>query len=150
MYIRKALKEDAQELTRIAFAAKRYWNYPDEYYQVWKNELTISSPYILNNDVFLISDDEYIVGFYSVIAWKGETYLDHIFIDPRFLKQGIGSELINHLISVQQGKGVEKIYVLVDPNAAGFYDKVGAKFIKYVTSNIAGREIPLYLIEIDS
>ncbi|XER06083.1 hypothetical protein SRRS_15830 [Sporomusa rhizae] len=29
MYIRKALEDDAQAVTRIPFAAKRYWKYPD-------------------------------------------------------------------------------------------------------------------------
>ena len=80
---------------------------------------------------------------------KGDTYLDHIFIDTRFLKQGIGSNLMKHLIKMQREKGVGTINILVDPNAVGFYDKIGAEFIKYVPSNIAGREIPLYRIKLN-
>lgn len=150
MYIRKALEEDARELTRIAFAAKRYWNYPEEYYKVWEAELTITPAYISNNDVFLAVDGAgKIIGFYSVVEWRDNIYLDHIFIDTRFLKQGIGSNLMKHLIKMQQEKGVETINILVDPNAAGFYDKIRAEFIKYVQSNIAGREIPLYRIKLN-
>jgi maltose O-acetyltransferase len=121
MHIRKALAEDAQELTRIAFAAKSYWNYPEAYYKVWEAELTISPDYIRNNDVYLVSEDDGgIIGFYSVVEWKGDTYLDHNFIDPRFLKQGIGSNLMKHLIEMQREKGIRIINILVDPNAAGF------------------------------
>ena len=56
-HIRKALEEDGRELTRIAFAAKRYWNYPAEYYRIWEAELTVTPDYIRNNDVFLAADD---------------------------------------------------------------------------------------------
>lgn len=150
MHIRKALDVDSKELTRIAFAAKKHWDYPQEYYQVWENELTITPDYIEKNDVYLASDEGGKLGFYSVINWKEEIYLDHIFIDPRFLKQGIGSQLIRHLIENQEKKGVRQIKILVDPNAAGFYDKIGAKLVEYVPSNIEGRLIPLYLLEIDS
>lgn len=150
MYIRKALNADSPELTRIAFSAKRHWGYPEEYYQVWENELTITPYYVTANDVYVISDADAILGFYAVVAWKGEFYLDHIFIDPSFLKQGIGSRLIRHLMQSQREKGVTQLNVLVDPNAVGFYDKIGAKFIEYVPSNIAGRVIPLYSIPIDT
>lgn len=50
--VRKALPGDSQPLTRLSFVAKRYWNYPEEYFNIWKNELTISPDYIGKNIVF--------------------------------------------------------------------------------------------------
>lgn len=149
MHIRKAQDTDAQQLTRIAFSAKQHWGYPEEYYQIWENELTITPSYISGNDVYLASEGDNIRGFYSVIVWQGEPYLDHIFIDPSFLKRGIGSQLIQHLIQNQREKGIAQLKVLVDPNAVGFYNRMGAAFIEYVPSNIAGRVIPLYILHLD-
>ena len=150
MHIRKAQAIDARQLTQIAFAAKQHWGYPEEYYQIWENELTITPIYIRKNDVYLASEGDNIRGFYSVIVWQGETYLDHIFIDPGFLKRGIGSQLIRHLIQSQRKKGIAQLKVLVDPNAVGFYHRMGAEFVEYVPSNIAGRVIPLYILHIDN
>ena len=44
--IRRALPTDALFLTSISFGAKRYWNYPEEYYEIWHDELTITKDYI--------------------------------------------------------------------------------------------------------
>ncbi|WP_408631251.1 hypothetical protein [Methylomusa anaerophila] len=41
----------------------------------------------------------------------------------------MGSNLMKHLINTQRENGVRTINILVDPNAAGFYDKIGAEFI---------------------
>ena len=39
--IRRARREDAQTLTRISFDSKRYWGYPEPYFEHWAAELTI-------------------------------------------------------------------------------------------------------------
>ncbi len=41
----RAAYTDSNILTDIAFSAKRTWNYPEEYYKIWKNELTITELY---------------------------------------------------------------------------------------------------------
>jgi hypothetical protein len=42
-----------EALTKISFAAKGYWNYPEAYFEIWKDELTIGSDYVQENDVFV-------------------------------------------------------------------------------------------------
>jgi len=44
--IRKAKKADHLVITRIAFSSKQTWDYPAEYLETWKNELTITPEYI--------------------------------------------------------------------------------------------------------
>ncbi len=46
MIIRQAIPTDSKILTDISFAAKNYWNYPQEYFEIWKEELTITDEYI--------------------------------------------------------------------------------------------------------
>lgn len=147
MQIVRAAEADHTRLTEIAFAAKRFWHYPEEYYDIWRDELTITPEYIRRNDVFsALIDRSAIAGFYSVTFCEQETYLDHILIDPSYHKQGIGSALIKHVIRMQKEKGVTCIKAYVDPNASGFYDKIGAKQIGVFQSNIQGRVIPVYQI----
>lgn len=40
--IRRAIIAESGDLTSISFASKRYWNYPEEYFNVWEKELTIT------------------------------------------------------------------------------------------------------------
>ncbi|MDP3481580.1 MAG: hypothetical protein Q8R88_17590, partial [Desulfoprunum sp.] len=64
--IRSAQQDEAQLLTEISFAAKGYWNYPEEYYAIWKNELTITPEYIENNDILVYEHDGTAVGYYAI------------------------------------------------------------------------------------
>lgn len=50
--IRQAKPAESGDLTSISFASKRYWNYPEEYFEIWEKELTITPEYIDNNIVY--------------------------------------------------------------------------------------------------
>ena len=65
--IKKAKITDSNILTEIAFSAKRHWGYPDEYFHIWKDELTITKNYIYQNIVYKAQTDNLILGFYSII-----------------------------------------------------------------------------------
>jgi hypothetical protein len=47
-----ATPEDADALTRIAFAAKRYWGYPESWIQHWRDGLTITPEFVRNSRVY--------------------------------------------------------------------------------------------------
>lgn len=160
--IRKAYPEESAILTDISFSSKRYWNYPEEYFEVWKDELTITPEYILKNHVKLA---EYkgangkILGYYSIVKndndfWVGKVFvmkgywLEHIFIRPEFIGKGIGTQLIKDLIKTGKELEIEKVYIFSDPYAKGFYDKIGADYIKESPSSIDGRTVSLYELKI--
>ena len=72
--IREAKPEEHEELTEISFAAKRYWNYPQEYFDVWKDELTISGDYVKNNAVFAAEAGGSLAAYYSIVEVKREFF----------------------------------------------------------------------------
>jgi hypothetical protein len=43
MTIRQASQADCEILTEISVSSKNYWNYPKEYFEIWKDELTITA-----------------------------------------------------------------------------------------------------------
>jgi len=98
--INRANYTDSDILTEIAFLAKRHWNYPEEYYEIWKDELTITEKYIKQNIVYKAVYEDLIVGFYSIVENKSDFYsgeilvqkgfwLEHIFIRPDYHRFGI-------------------------------------------------------------
>lgn len=158
--IDKAQEIDCDILTEISFAAKRHWNYPDNYYDLWKNELTITKDYINQNIVYTTWHKDSILGFYSIVEIKsdfysGETFvkqgfwLEHIFIRPGYHKFGIGRLMINHAKMTSKAMGIDNLLIFVDPYAKGFYDKIGANYLYDSKSSIPGRLIPVYDLKVN-
>lgn len=146
---------DSDILTEIAFSAKRHWNYPEEYYQIWKDELTITEKYLDKNIVYKAILGGSIVGFYSIAENKADFYsgeilvqkgfwLEHIFIQPDYHGFGIGKRMINHAKNISQNSGIHNLLIFVDPFAKGFYDRIGAVFLYDSNSSIPDRLIPVY------
>ena len=153
--IRIALPTEASILTKIAFAAKHCWDYPESYFEIWKKELTITKEYITGNVVVVAHLGHQIVGFYSIVSViddfktgnvlvKRGFWLDHLFVKPEFQKKGIGRKLIEHALQYCTENWIDELRIFVDPNAAKFYEKLGALFVENTPSSIEGREIPVY------
>jgi maltose O-acetyltransferase len=159
--IRIALPGEAGILTEIAFAAKRTWQYPESYFEIWKDELTITKDYINSNIVFVAESDSQVVGFYSIVVIQNDFvsgnvmvkkgfWLEHLFIKPSFQKKGIGRMLLEHALNYCEENWIDDLKIFVDPHATGFYDKMGAKFLENSSSSIEGRKIPVYFFIINS
>lgn len=152
--IRPAAPGDEEALTEIAFSAKRYWGYPDAYFEVWRDELTITEPYIRNNTVFVSLLNRGITGFYSLVNIPSDRliggirvdkgwWLDHIFVVPERIRTGIGTLLVSHMKAICRTRGIERVLIFADPHSEGFYYKLGAEKIRDSKSSIPGRTIPV-------
>ena len=155
----RAQDYDCDILTEIAFASKRHWNYPNSYYDLWKDELTISMNYINHNIVYKAQFGDLILGFYSIVENKSDVdsveifvkkgfWLEHIFIKPDYHKIGIGSLMIEHAKQISKNIGISDLLIFVDPYAKGFYDKMGADYLYDSKSSIPGRLIPVYDLKV--
>jgi GNAT superfamily N-acetyltransferase len=154
--IRPAAVSNAAALTRVAKASKRYWNYPDAYYDIWEEELTITWEYIAKNTVFAVETvSGEVIAFYAVVKLDQDlrframvlekgVWLDHMFITPARIGQGLGRLMFTHLSQWCRAEAVPGLRLLADPHAKGFYEKMGCRYIKEVPSTIAGRTTPMY------
>jgi GNAT superfamily N-acetyltransferase len=153
--IRPTLEENASILTEIACAAKRHWNYPEHYYEIWRDELTITADYIIKNIVYHAVCQESIIGFYSIVEVTSDFYagevlikkgfwLEHLFVNPEFHRMGIGRRMTDHAKKVSKKLGISQLLIFADPFAKGFYDKIGAEFLYLSKSSIKDRMIPVY------
>jgi len=125
MEIQQATSEDAVALTEIAFAAKRHWGYPEQWIQSWKEVLTIKPEF--SNETYLAKVHGQIVGFYALVRRKDRASLEHLWVLPSSMGQGIGRALFAHAVQRAKALGVEAIEIESDPNAEGFYEQMGAR-----------------------
>lgn len=152
MRIVPAKPEDAEALTEIAHASKRYWNYPDHWIEGWRDILTMEPEFIAANIVYCAIENRRAVGFYVLTRERDGLHLDHLWILPAAMHRGIGRALFEHAITQAKNSAFDSIKIEADPNAEGFYERMGAKRIGTTVNEIDSekRELPLLEFRISS
>lgn len=137
---RTALPADAPRLTEIAFAAKRYWGYPEHWIAVWREQLIITEEYVRSHQVILAEFSTQVAGFYGLISEGDRAELDYLWVDPPHIGQGIGRALVDHARHAAASSGAERLEIIADPNAEGFYWRMGAEKIGESVYVLEGQE----------
>lgn len=148
--ISRAKPEEADTLTKIAHAAKRHWGYPENWIEHWKYDLTITPEFIICNETFVATIGEEIVGCCAIVLNDSRAELEHMWIKPEYMGAGVGRTLLLHAKDRAVDLKVSALELSADPNAEGFYQRMGATRIGEVRSEIEGqpRVLPRMRIEI--
>ncbi|PEB82181.1 GNAT family N-acetyltransferase [Bacillus cereus] len=142
MKIRKALLSEANELSELALHSKATWNYSEEFILACKEDLTITEEYIKNNFVYVLENDNTKIGFFSFL--RNDNALDFLYMHPSYKGKGYGKILWEFVIEQVEGLGIKSFTIDSDPNAKGFYLKMGAKLIGETPSTVfKDRLLPL-------
>jgi N-acetylglutamate synthase-like GNAT family acetyltransferase len=150
MMIRRATAAEAALLTTIALEAKRYWGYPEHWIKHWEADLTITADFIRDNHVYVAESDGEVRGFYALCVTDSDAAeLEHMWVTPACIGTGIGKELFLDAMERAAALAVRGVEISADPNAAGFYERMGAKQIGEVDAPVAGqaRKLPRLKIE---
>lgn len=139
-----------KRLSEIAYAAKRHWGYPESWIETWGQVLTITPDFIASNHVFVARVGFEIAGFCALIQSGAKVSLEHMWIDPEFMGRGIGRDLLSHALKAAATLNVDTVEIESDPNAEGFYKKMGARRIGEVSSELEGQRRVLPLLVIDT
>ena len=147
--IQQASTEHAETLTQIALEAKRHWGYPEHWIKHWESDLTITPEFIKNNHVYVAEYDGEIRGFYALCEVDDRAELEHIWVRPSFIGTGIGKELFLDAMERAARLNVSEVELSADPNAEGFYQRMGARKIGEVDSEVDGQPTKLPRMKIE-
>ena len=125
VFIRRVLPEEAVQLSRIALAAKRHWGYPARWIEIWTPQLTYDPEYFVQNESWAAEMDHAPVAFYTLLSRDGTAWLENLWVMPDRIGKGIGKELFMHAVDRARRRGYTLLQLEADPNAAGFYEKMG-------------------------
>jgi GNAT superfamily N-acetyltransferase len=152
MHIKAAKPEDAERLTEIAFAAKRHWGYPELWMESWRDLLTVSPEFIQSHETFLAVINGQSVGFYALGRNNGRADLLHLWVLPGWMGKGIGRSLFQHAIGRTKALGFRELEIESDPNAEGFYRRLGARRVdvRLHTLEQQRRELPVLIFEVEN
>ncbi|MEN1937475.1 GNAT family N-acetyltransferase [Paenibacillus sp. 102] len=143
MIVREVLLNEANELSHIALISKATWDYSEEFIQACKEDLTITEDYIVNNYVYVLENEGIKIGFFSFLR-KQEDALDFLYLHPNYKGKGYGKLLWQSVVEKAAELGIKSFTIDSDPNAKGYYIKMGAKLIGETPSTVfKGRVLPL-------
>jgi GNAT superfamily N-acetyltransferase len=148
--IRPARIEEAAALSDLCFRSKQVWGYDNAFMALCREPLRVKPEQIAAGDVWVAAaGDQSIAGIVSLALGEDPATLDldKLFIEPGRIRGGVGRLLLLHAVGEARRRGATRLTILADPNAAAFYERNGARFIRMAPSDaIPGRFVPLYEI----
>lgn len=142
--IRPASEKDCPEMTEVALTSKAFWGYSDEFMRGCEAVLTVTPRMIAEWDSGIIERKGHVAGFYLASFEKEEAELQLLYVSPLYMGKGFGCALMKEVIEKATLLGYGRLRIEADPNAVGFYRKMGAKQIGWCRSDVEdARELPL-------
>ena len=147
--IRYAVPKDAEMLSQVAVLAKAYWGYAENLMQAWTPELTFSPEYFNDNESWMAIVDDRPVAFYTLQDRAGTAWIENLWVLPNYIGKGVGRQLFLHALSRARELGYKILQLEADPNATGFYEKMGMSSISERRSEVDGQPRVLPMMEIN-
>ena len=144
MIVRDATAADAPRMREIARASKGYWGYDEERLRVWAAALE----YPAHREHWVAECDGVVAAYASLLpSHDGVCELDDLWVEPGFIGRGIGSLLFSRAAARARELGAGAVRLEAEPNAVGFYERMGAR-VAGSTTGSWGRELPVMRLEL--
>jgi ribosomal protein S18 acetylase RimI-like enzyme len=139
--------QEADALTEIALSAKRHWGYPERWMELWSPQLTFSNEYFMENESWVAIDDERTIAFYTLLDKDGNAWIENLWVLPEYIGKGVGRQLFFHAAELSRQRGYKLLQLEADPNAQGFYEKMGMSRIGEHLGEVDGQPRILPVME---
>ena len=146
--IRPSDPNEADILSQIAYAAKAHWGYPERWLEIWNPQLTFTPDYFQTGESWTAVLDEIPIAFYSLQEKRGVAWLEDLWVLPSHIGKGVGKELFVHAMNRSRALGHKILQLDADPNAVGFYEKMGMRRIGDRYSEVDSQPRILPIMEI--
>ena len=141
--VRPAHAGEAAGLTALCVRSKAHWGYDAAFLRQSADALTVHEDDIATGRVLVAVDAGGCVLAAARVEPDGELGL--MFVDPPAIGSGVGKALFEGAVALARRLGARRMAILADPNAARFYERMGARFVANAPSDaIPGRTLPLY------
>jgi GNAT superfamily N-acetyltransferase len=146
--IRPPRADEGERLRAIALAAKAHWGYDEDWVRGWAAQGDFSPEALAARPVLVADLGGHALGFATLIP-KGETcVLDDLWIDPDWIGRGIGTRLFEACAERARDLGAKRLEWEAEPNAVGFYEKLGGRFLRESEPTKRGRRIPVMCLDL--
>ncbi len=150
--VRPAKPGESQSLTALCVRSKAHWGYDAGFMELSAAALVVNEHDITAGRVLVAVDDSGCLIGMACVLLDGQTAdLDALFVDPPAIGGGAGRLLFDAAVALARQLGARRMTILADPNAAAFYERVGARYLRHAPSDaIPGRMLPFYEFDLTS
>jgi GNAT superfamily N-acetyltransferase len=74
---------------------------------------------------YVAEEDGAVVGFATWAEGDGVMELEDLFVDPDYMRRGIGTALVRQVADAMRARGVQRLEVTANPHAMAFYRAAG-------------------------
>lgn len=142
MTIRRARPDEADALTALATGAKAHWGYDVQFMERVSDAMKLSPADIEAHEVWVLEEGADVVGFHRVLPGD-PAELEDMWVEPGAMGAGHGRRLFEHAMAVARSGGATALELDADPNAVGFYERMGMDRIGETPSTlIPDRALP--------
>lgn len=135
-------------LTALCVRSKAYWGYDVEFMRLSEATLTVSEAEVASGRVLVAERERLPVGMAKV---EPDGELGMMFVDPLAIGRGAGRALFEASAALARRLGARRMAILADPNAAPFYERMGARWVGQAPSDaIPGRILPLFEYDLET
>ena len=143
MRVRPAGGHEGERLREIAIAAKSHWGYDRERVESWAADGDFSAGGLRAKHAVVAEVDGRVVAWAGLIP-NGETcWLDDLWVEPAWMGRGVGSALFRRAAEQAAGLGCTTMEWEAEPHAVGFYERMGARFVRDGEPSAWGRVNPV-------
>ena len=124
--IRPARPHEREALEELQLLASLMWEEDRQALLTNPDAIDLPSEQIADGHVFVCEADGRIVGFGVVLPREdGQAELDGLFVRPEVWGEGYGRLLLEHGADIARGWGAERLHVIANSHAMGFYTACG-------------------------
>jgi GNAT superfamily N-acetyltransferase len=147
---RRAVPDDSLRLSELTLASKAHWGYDEAFMERARPDLVVTREYLEANECWVVDNDGEVVGWFSLVDVPGSLLLDNFFLLPGHIGAGLGRQMWQKALARVAGRGADRLTLESDPNAAGFYERMGARRTGSVIAPATGRELPTFEVVLGS
>lgn len=148
--LRDARQNELSSLSELCLRSKAVWGYDDAFMIACRTELTLRPDELQSTHIQVAECDSAIVGLAQVKVTGTDADLLKLFVEPALLGSGVGRLLFEWATARARGLGAVRMNIEADPDAAAFYEHLGARHAGFAPSqSIAGRMLPRMQMELE-
>ena len=93
--------------------------------ELWKPQLTFTPEYFEENENWVAELDGALIAFYTLFEKNENAWIENLWVSPELIGKGVGKRLFLHALDISRQRGFKRLRLEADPNAIGFYEKMG-------------------------
>jgi N-acetylglutamate synthase-like GNAT family acetyltransferase len=114
----------------------------------WAADGDFGAAALAAKDVFVADADGSPVGWAALVFDGDVAWLDDLWVDPPWMHRGVGASLFRRALAHASEAGAARLEWEAEPNAIGFYAKMGGRHVRYSRLSSWGRVLSVMAVAV--